>query len=421
MRASLGGVRDEAEIRGHRRTYIGALPGRIVQSLKKAGVRNPVFLLDELDKMSTDFRGDPSAAMLEVLDPEQNHAFMDHYLDVDYDLSEVFFIATANVLQLIPGPLQDRLELIRIAGYTLAEKLAIAERFLVPRQLERHGLKSRKVRFEKAALQRIIERYTREAGVRTLERRIARVARRLARGYVERTWRGPFVVDEASLADLLGVPQFRPPEAREASDVGVATGLAWTAVGGEILSPEVVTVPGRGKLTITGQIGDVMQESAQAALTFVRSRAEELGIDPGFLRKSDIHIHVPEGAIPKDGPSAGVAMTVALISCLLARPARADVAMTGEITLRGRVLPVGGIKEKILAAHRTGIRRIILPKDNEKDLPDVPREVLDELEIVLVEAVDEALPRVLEPGDPSRELPKPLGTGEAPGEEARPH
>ncbi len=399
VRVSLGGVRDEAEIRGHRRTYVGAFPGRVLQSMKKAGTTNPVFLLDEIDKMSMDFRGDPSAALLEVLDPEQNHAFNDHYLDVDYDLSKVFFIATANVLHTIPGPLQDRLEVLRLPGYTLAEKLSIAERFLVRKQLEAHGLDAARrhvVTFTREALVAVVERYTREAGVRNLEREIARACRKLARKLVEKEWSARFEIAPETLADLLGVPRFRPPEARTRSEVGVVTGLAWTAVGGEVLTPEVAVVPGKGQLMVTGQIGEVMQESARAALTYVRSRAAELGIDPTFYRNKDIHLHVPEGAIPKDGPSAGVAIAVALVSILAGIPARADVAMTGEITLRGRVLPVGGIKEKVLAAHRIGLRTVILPRENEKDLADIPPDVAQELAIVLVEHVDEVLPRALE-------------------------
>ncbi len=396
VRLSLGGVRDEAEIRGHRRTYIGALPGRIVQSVRKAGAMNPVFLLDELDKMSTDFRGDPSAALLEVLDPEQNHAFVDHYLDVEFDLSDVFFIATANVLHTIPPALQDRLETIRLAGYTLAEKLAIAQRFLVPKQLTAHGLSRRQVALDPATLQFVIERYTREAGVRSLERELARVCRKLARKLVDREWSGSVSVTAEAAEELLGVPRYRAPEGRRENEVGVATGLAWTAVGGEILTPEVSAVPGRGRLLVTGQVGEVMQESANAALTYVRSRAADLGIDPAFYRRLDIHIHVPEGAIPKDGPSAGIAMATALVSMLAGIPVRAEVAMTGEITLRGKILPVGGIKEKVLAAHRSGIRTVVLPRDNEKDLGELPPEVTGGVTILLAAHMDSVLPAALE-------------------------
>ncbi len=416
VRISLGGVRDEAEIRGHRRTYVGAFPGRIIQGLKKCGTRNPVFLLDELDKMATDFRGDPSAALLEVLDPEQNHSFVDHYLDTEFDLSDVFFIATANVGHTIPGPLQDRLEVIRIAGYTYAEKLAIAERFLVNKTLDSTGLAKKNVSFTHDALQSIVERYTREAGVRALERELSRAGRKLARKFVEKEWEGSYEVKSESLSELLGVPRFRPPEARAQNEVGVATGLAWTAFGGEILAPEVSAVPGKGTLLITGQIGQVMQESANAALTYVRSRAAELGINPEFQKTSDIHIHVAEGAIPKDGPSAGTAMAVALVSLLTGIPALAYVAMTGEITLRGKVLPVGGIKEKVLAAHRSGIRTVILPRDNEKDLADIPPEVQADLDLVLVSHMDEVLPRALERPPTGLEM---LGAG--PEDQPRAH
>ncbi len=417
VRLSLGGVRDEAEVRGHRRTYIGAFPGRIIQMIRKAKTRNPLFLLDELDKMSTDFRGDPSAAMLEVLDPEQNHGFLDHYLDTEYDLSDVFFIATANVLHLIPAPLQDRLEVIRLAGYTLDEKLAIAERFLVPKQLEAHGLAKKKVRWEKDALQVITERYTREAGVRALERQIARVCRKVARAYVEKQWKTGYEIRPEDLTELLGIPRFRPSEARPRNEVGVATGLAWTSFGGEILAPEVSVVPGRGKMAITGQVGEVMQESAQAAMTYVRARAAELGISPSFHKDSDVHIHVPEGAIPKDGPSAGIAMATAVVSMLTKIPARANVAMTGEITLRGKVLPVGGIKEKVLAAHRCGILEVIVPRENEKDLSEIPAEVAGMMEFTLVEHMDEVLPAALE------RPPQPLAhlDGEGVEDPARPN
>ena len=412
VRVSLGGVRDEAEIRGHRRTYIGAFPGRIVQMMRKAGTMNPVFLLDELDKMATDFRGDPSAALLEVLDPTQNNAFLDHYLDVEYDLSNVFFIATANVLHTIPAALQDRLEVLRLPGYTLQEKLAIAERFLVGRQLEAAGLSADQVAVPRATIQAIVERYTREAGVRSLDREIARLCRRLARQLVDGEWSGAREVAPEDLASLLGVPRFRGPEARSRAEVGVATGLAWTAYGGEVLTPEAAVVPGKGRLTVTGQLGEVMQESARAALTYVRARAAEFGLPPDLESTRDLHIHVPEGAIPKDGPSAGVAMAVALVSILSGIPARADVAMTGEITLRGRVLPVGGVKEKLLAAHRTGIRTVLIPRDNEQDLAELPPDVAAELNVVLVDRVDEVLSLALE--RPPRAVAAPLGAaGEA--------
>ena len=416
VRLSLGGVRDEAEIRGHRRTYIGAFPGRLIQMMRKAGTRNPVFLLDEVDKMSTDFRGDPSAALLEVLDPEQNHAFLDHYLDVEYDLSDVFFIATANVLHSIPPALLDRLETIRLAGYTLEEKLVIAERFLLPRQLSAHGLARRGVEMDIGAVRQVVEGYTREAGVRGLERELARICRKVARMYVEGEWKKSFAVDAGRVEELLGVPRFRPRERRRSNELGVATGLAWTSVGGELLAIEVASVPGRGKLTITGKVGDVMQESAQAALTYVRSRAAELGIDPGFHRRFDLHVHVPEGAIPKDGPSAGVAMATALVSMLAGIPVRADLAMTGEITLQGKLLAVGGIKEKVLAAHRSGLRRVMMSRDNEKDLADLPQEVLGTLEIILVGHMDEVLPQALERPPRSLSLLQPEGE-----DTARPH
>ncbi|RMG46231.1 MAG: endopeptidase La [Acidobacteria bacterium] len=411
VRLSLGGVRDEAEIRGHRRTYVGAFPGRLIQMLRKAGTCNPVFLLDELDKMSVDFRGDPSAALLEALDPEQNSAFLDHYLDVEFDLSHVFFIATANVTHSIPPALLDRLEVIRIAGYTFAEKREIARRYLVPRQLDAAGLARRGVTFTDEALETIIDRYTREAGVRQLEREIARVCRKLARGLVEKEWRGRFEVTAAAVADLLGAPRYLSPERRLRAGVGAAIGLAWTPAGGDVLVPEASAVPGRGRLVVTGQVGDVMQESARAALTYVRSRAAELGIDPGALRRTDLHIHVPEGAIPKDGPSAGVALATGLVSLLAGIPARAEVAMTGEITLRGRVLAVGGIKEKVLAAHRCGVKTVLLPRENEKDLAEIPEDVLQSVEIVLVEHLDEVLPRALE--RPPASLPLLATPGEA--------
>ena len=394
VRISLGGVRDEAEIRGHRRTYIGALPGKIVQSLKKAGTGNPVFLLDEVDKMSTDFRGDPSAALLEVLDPEQNATFVDHYLDLDYDLSKVMFICTANTMGGIPLPLQDRLEVIRIAGYTDLEKLSIAVRYLIPKQQELNGLQGVKVDFRRGALRLLIDRYTKEAGVRALEREIASVFRKLAKDVLkkgpERREQG-YVVTEKVVQRLLGPPRHRHGTAEEEDRVGLTTGLAWTELGGELLTVEATVMPGKGKLTITGKLGDVMQESAQAAMSYVRSRAELLGLEKRFLESIDVHVHVPEGAIPKDGPSAGVTMATTLVSALCKIPVRKDVAMTGEITLRGRVLPIGGLKEKVLAAHRGGITRVLIPRENEKDIRDIPRRVRDRMELVLVDSADDVL------------------------------
>jgi len=391
VRLSLGGVRDEAEIRGHRRTYIGAFPGQIVQLMKKAGTKNPVFLLDEVDKMSMDFRGDPSAALLEVLDPEQNSTFVDHYLDTEFDLSQVMFIATANVLHTVPPALKDRMEVLRLAGYTLHEKINIAQRFLVPKQLGAHGLDEKRIKFPDLALRDVVEKYTREAGVRNLEREIASICRKVARRVVKEGPEFELEIDPSLLPDYLGVAKFRPKEAERKDEVGVAVGLAWTEVGGEILTIEASLMKGKGKLTLTGKLGDVMQESAHAALSFVRSRAGDFGIDENFYRKYDFHIHIPEGAIPKDGPSAGITLTTALISLFTKIPARGDVAMTGEITLRGKVLPIGGLKEKVLAAHRFGIKTIIIPKDNEKDLADVPAEVQSELKFELVENVDDVL------------------------------
>ncbi len=391
VRLSLGGVRDEAEIRGHRRTYIGAFPGQIIQMMKKAGTVNPVFLLDEVDKMSMDFRGDPTAALMEVLDPEQNNVFVDHYLDVEYDLSKVMFICTANVLHTVPAPLRDRMEIITLSGYTLTEKSSIAQQFLVPKQLEKHGLEAHSITFDLEAIRQMIERYTREAGVRSLEREIAAVARKLARKVVQNKPDQPVVVTADLVGELLGKPRFRPRRKNERSEIGVATGLAWTEVGGELLETEIGLMKGKGKLTLTGKLGDVMQESARAAVSYLRSRAELLGIDPDFTEKTDIHIHVPEGAIPKDGPSAGITMATALVSAVTKVPVRKDVAMTGEITLRGKVLPVGGIKDKILAAYRADITELILPKENEKDLEDIPAEVKDVLEVHLVESMDEVL------------------------------
>ncbi len=396
VRFSLGGVRDEAEIRGHRRTYIGAFPGQIIQSMKKAGTVNPVFLLDEIDKMSMDFRGDPSAALLEVLDPEQNDAFMDHYLDVEYNLSRVMFIATANVIHPIPPALKDRMEVIQLTGYTLTEKLAIANDFLIPKQLEAHGVKPKQLEFQEDGLRLLIEGHTREAGVRNLERQIARVCRKVARKIVEEGKDSRVVLDTDAVDDFLGRRKFRPPKKNEESEVGVSMGLAWTETGGELLETEVGLMKGKGKLTLTGKLGEVMQESARAAVSYLRSRAGLLGVDPDFNEELDVHIHVPEGAIPKDGPSAGITMATALISAVAKVPVRKDIAMTGEITLRGRVLPVGGIKHKLLAAYRADIREVILPKENEKDLEDLPDEVREVLETHLVERMDEVLSYALD-------------------------
>jgi len=396
IRLSLGGVRDEAEIRGHRRTYIGALPGKVIQSLKKVGSNNPVFLLDEVDKMSMDFRGDPSAALLEVLDPEQNHTFNDHYMDIDYDLSNVMFITTANTLPAIPMPLQDRMEIIRLPGYTEVEKLEIAKRYLILKQREANGLLEKNIDFTESAIKLIIRRYTREAGVRNLEREIASISRKVAREVVKTEKKDKFVrITPKKIAQYLGVPKFHFGIAEDVDQIGLCTGLAWTEFGGELLTTEVSVMPGKGKLTITGKLGDVMQESAQAAMSYVRSRAEALGLGREFYQKVDIHIHIPEGAIPKDGPSAGITMATAIASALLKIPVRRDVAMTGEITLRGRVLPIGGLKEKILAAHRGKIKTILIPKENEKDLKDIPKKILKDLEIKKVENMDDVLKEAL--------------------------
>ncbi len=401
IRLSLGGVRDEAEIRGHRRTYIGAMPGKIIQSLKKVGVNNPVFCLDEVDKMSMDFRGDPSAALLEVLDPEQNYSFNDHYLDVDYDLSDILFITTANTLPEIPLPLQDRMEIIRLPGYAEYEKYYIARDFLISKQINMNGLGDKNVQFSKEAVLKIIRRYTRESGVRNLEREISSICRKIAREIVRDTEKSTFKVTARSIQKYLGPHRFKESQIEEQDQVGIVTGLAWTQVGGELLCVETLMIPGKGKLIMTGKLGDVMKESAQAAVSYVRSRAKRLGIDPEFYQKGDIHIHIPEGAIPKDGPSAGIAMCTSLVSILTKRPVYRDIAMTGEITLRGRVLTVGGIKEKILAAHRGGIKKIVIPKENEKDLKDIPSAVLNQVEIILVEHMDEVLPHamILDEGD----------------------
>jgi ATP-dependent Lon protease len=395
VRLSLGGVRDEAEIRGHRRTYIGAFPGQIIQSMKKATTQNPVFLLDEVDKMSMDFRGDPSAALLEVLDPEQNNAFMDHYLDVEYDLSHVMFICTANVLHTIPQALRDRMEVLQLAGYTEEEKVQIAKKFLVPKAVEGNGLTDKNILFHDESVQTVINRYTREAGVRNLEREINSICRKVARRVVVEGTDTFEEITPDKVTTYLGVPRYRSTEAEQQNEVGVSTGLAWTEVGGEILVTEATLMPGRGRLTLTGKLGDVMQESAQAAMSYVRSRAEEFGIVKDFNRRLDVHVHIPEGAIPKDGPSAGITLATALISALARVPVRRDVAMTGEITLRGKVLPIGGVKEKVLAAHRAGIKNLLLPKDNEKDLADIPKNVLDAMNLYLVSSMDEVLKHAL--------------------------
>jgi ATP-dependent Lon protease len=398
VRLSLGGVRDEAEIRGHRRTYIGALPGQIIQMMKKAGTVNPVVLLDEVDKLGTDFRGDPSAALLEVLDPEQNHMFQDHYLDVEYDLTKVFFIATANVLHTIPPALQDRLEVLRLSGYTEREKLEIAKRHLIPKQAEANGLRDQQFEFTDEGVLEIIRHYTRESGVRNLEREIGSCCRKIARKFVGENIAPDFkdVVGAERVQQMLGPIKFRQQGVAAESEIGLATGLAWTEVGGEVLQIEATLVKGRGAVTLTGKLGDVMQESAQAALTCIKSRSERLGMSLDFIRKRDLHIHIPEGAIPKDGPSAGITMAAAMASALMRVPIRKNVAMTGEITLRGRVLPIGGVKEKLLAAHRFGIDTIIMPKENEKDLPEVPEEVRSVLTINLVETIDEVIALALE-------------------------
>lgn len=395
VRLSLGGVRDEAEIRGHRRTYIGALPGKVVQSLRKAKSNNPVFCLDEVDKMSTDFRGDPSAALLEVLDPEQNHAFNDHYLDIDYDLSEIMFITTANTLYSIPLPLQDRMEIIRIPGYTEDEKLHIALDHLIPKQIKFNGLKEEQLAFSKSGIMEVIRRYTREAGVRNLEREIASICRKAAKEVVKEPEKSQIKINNKAAQKYLGVPRYRYGVVDHEDEVGLVTGLAWTEVGGEILMTEVVLMPGRGKLILTGKLGEVMQESAQAALSYVRSRAVELGVDQNFYRKVDIHIHIPEGAIPKDGPSAGITLTTAIVSALVKKKVYRDLAMTGEITLRGRVLPIGGLKEKIMAAHRGGIKRVVIPKENEKDIKDIPPHIQKAVKIIPVEHIDEVLENAL--------------------------
>jgi ATP-dependent Lon protease len=405
VRVSLGGVRDEAEIRGHRRTYIGALPGKILQSLKKAGSGNPVFLLDEVDKMSMDFRGDPSAALLEVLDPEQNHTFNDHYLDLDYDLSRIMFVCTANVLSQIPRPLQDRMEIINIPGYIESEKLSIARQYLVPKQREANGLRPEHIEWNDAAILEIIRHYTRESGVRSLEREIASVCRKVAREVVKAGEKATLTrVTPARVKRYLGVPKYRFGRAEQEDRVGVCTGLAYTDVGGELLQTEVSVTPGKGKLQVTGRLGEVMQESANAALSYVRSRAKQLGLTRDFYSKVDIHIHVPEGATPKDGPSAGITIATAIASALTRVPVRSNVAMTGEITLRGRVLPIGGLKEKLIAALRGGIDTVLIPKENEKDLADIPTNVKRGLQLIRVEHMDEVLGAALALVDPAKFL-----------------
>jgi ATP-dependent Lon protease len=395
MRVSLGGVRDEAEIRGHRRTYVGSLPGRIIQGMKKVGFSNPVFMLDEIDKLGHDFRGDPAAALLEVLDPEQNHAFSDHYLEVPFDLSKVMFIATANILDPVPPALRDRLEVLEIPGYTREEKLNIAKQFLIKKQVEEHGLTEERLVFEDAAVGEIIDSYTREAGVRNLEREIANVIRAVAVLVAEEKAQPKETLTLARIPDFLGPQKFLPEVAERTAEAGVATGLAWTPVGGDILFIEATRMNGKGNLVLTGQLGDVMKESAQAALSFIRAHSKWLGLDDGFLERSDIHLHIPAGAIPKDGPSAGVTMFASMVSMLTGKPVRSDVAMTGEITLRGLILPVGGIKEKFLAAHRAGIKRVVMPERNRKDVIDIPEQPKKELEIIYVKRMDELLPLVL--------------------------
>ena len=396
IRASLGGVRDEAEIRGHRRTYIGALPGKIIQGIKKAGTMDPVFMLDEVDKMNSDFRGDPSSALLEVLDPEQNFNFNDHYLEADYDLSQVLFICTANVLHTIPKPLLDRMEVIRLHGYTDEEKVGIAEKFLIPKKIKEHGLTKNNVKFKKTILNRIVDSYTRESGVRNLEREIATICRKVARKVVDKGKKYSTKVGVDDLKEFLGIPKYQRLPANKPLPVGVATGLAWTEVGGELLSIEVTVLPGSGKLSPTGTLGDVMKESAHAALSYVRSRAKDFGLKNDFYQKTDIHIHIPEGAVPKDGPSAGITMAIAMVSALTKNPLRHGIAMTGELTLTGKVLPIGGLKEKSLAAHRGGIFKIILPKENEKDIPEISDKIRKKMIFYPVSTMDEAIKEAFE-------------------------
>ena len=409
---SLGGVRDEAEIRGHRRTYIGSMPGKIVQNLAKTGVRNPLFLLDEIDKMAMDFRGDPSSALLEVLDPEQNSTFVDHYLEVDFDLSDVMFVCTANSLN-IPAPLLDRMEVIRIPGYTEDEKLNIAQRYLIPKQMKENGLETEELTLTRASIIDVIQHYTRESGVRNLEREISKVCRKVVKALLLKPRDSAVKVTPKSIEKYLGVKRFRYGKAEDNDQVGQVTGLAWTEVGGELLTIEAAVVPGKGKLTHTGQLGDVMTESIQAAMTVVRSRAGVLGVDEDFHQKLDVHVHVPEGATPKDGPSAGVGMCTALVSALTEIPVRSEVAMTGEITLRGEVLPIGGLKEKLLAAHRGGIQTVLIPQENEKDLAEIPKNIKDKLSIVAVKWIDEVLGHALSqtpvPGTSDKPKPEPAG------------
>ncbi len=395
VRMALGGVRDEAEIRGHRRTYIGSMPGKLIQKMAKVGVKNPLFLLDEIDKMSSDMRGDPASALLEVLDPEQNNSFNDHYLEVDYDLSDVMFVATSNSMN-IPGPLLDRMEVIRLSGYTEDEKLNIAKDHLVSKQVERNGLKPSEIVIEDSAIVGIIRYYTREAGVRGLEREISKICRKAVKKILLDKGVKTVVVNQQNLKEFLGVQRFDYGKAEESNRIGQVDGLAWTEVGGDLLTIETQSMPGKGKLTQTGSLGDVMQESIQAAMTVVRSRAEKLGINPDFYEKKDIHVHVPEGATPKDGPSAGIAMCTALVSSLTGNPVKAEVAMTGEITLRGEVLPIGGLKEKLLAAHRGGIKTVLIPKDNERDLEEIPDNVIADLQVLPVQWIDEVLKVALE-------------------------
>ncbi|WP_197494793.1 endopeptidase La [Gallibacterium genomosp. 1] len=409
VRIALGGVRDEAEIRGHRRTYIGALPGKLIQNMAKVGVKNPLFLLDEIDKLGADMRGDPASALLEVLDPEQNNTFSDHYLEVDYDLSDVMFVATSNSMN-IPGPLLDRMEVIRLSGYTEDEKLNIAMRHLLNKQMERNGLKAKELIVKEEAILDIIRYYTREAGVRNLEREISKICRKAVKNLLLDKSLKQVVVDSSNLHDYLGVRRFEYGKADNQNRVGEVTGLAWTEVGGDLLTIEAASVSGKGKLNYTGSLGDVMKESIQAAMTVVRARAEQLGINADFYEKRDIHIHVPEGATPKDGPSAGIAMCTALVSCLTGNPVRADVAMTGEITLRGKVLPIGGLKEKLLAAHRGGIKRVLIPKDNVKDLEEIPENAKSALDIRPVETIDEVLALALEKPPVGIEVVKNLAT-----------